>query len=135
MNYWLLALPPEHIEHCIKIGTFGLNRKHIMGRVKTGDKVACYAHKDRKIIGLGEATSDYYVDDKKIFAAEGHFVDRFDFKATRLPVDEEIDFMAVVDRMSFIKNIIYWSAYMRNGIIQISQDDWKTILSQSKTTA
>jgi len=43
--------------------------------------------------------------------------------------------MVVVDRMSFIKNIIYWSAYMRNGIIQISQDDWKTILSQSKTTA
>jgi len=65
VNYWLLALPPEHIEHCITIGTFGLNRKHIMGRVKTGDKVACYAHKDRKIIGLGEATSDYYVDEKR----------------------------------------------------------------------
>lgn len=133
MNYWLLALPPEHMEHCVKIGTFGLNRKHIMGRVLKGDKVACYAHKERKIIALGEAKSDYYVDDKKIFAADGHFVDRFDFAAKRLPPGEEIDFMAVVDRMSFIKNIIYWSAYMRNGIIQISQDDWKTILSQSKT--
>ncbi len=121
------------MEHCVKIGTFGLNRKHIMGRVQKGDKVACYAHKERKIIALGEAKSDYYVDDKKIFAADGHFVDRFDFAAKRLPSGEEIDFMAIVDRMSFIKNIIYWSAYMRNGIIQISQDDWKTILSLSKT--
>jgi len=65
MNHWIICLPREDMEHCIKLGTFGLNRKHTLGQVKAGDKVACYITKESKIIALGEATSDYYLDDKK----------------------------------------------------------------------
>ena len=62
----------EDIEQCIRIGTFGLDRKHILGHVATGDSVVCCAGKgDWKIIGLGVAVSDYYVDDKNIFLKEG----------------------------------------------------------------
>lgn len=133
MNYWIIALPREHMEHCLKIGKFGLNRKHILGRVGKGDKVACYVTKEYKIIALGEVTEPYYVDDAKVFKAEGIFPDRFDFKAARLGASDEIDFMTVVDQMSFIKNLAYWSAYFRNGIVQISVDDWKALCSKAKT--
>lgn len=84
MNYWIIALPREDMEHCIKVGTFGLNRKHVMGKVQKGDKVVCYVTKDCHVIALGETTSDYYMDTKKKFLSEGLFPDRFDFKATNL---------------------------------------------------
>lgn len=133
MNHWIIALSREDMEHCIKVGKFGLNRKHILGRVEKGDKVACYITKEYKVIALGEVTEPYYVDDAKVFKGAGIFPDRFDFIAERLPKAEEIDFMAVVDKMSFIKNLAYWSAHFRNGIVQISANDWKTILSQTKS--
>lgn len=61
MNYWLLCLPREDMLHCMKIRTFCLNRKHILGGVSKGDAVVCCAGKgDWKIRGTGSATSDYY---------------------------------------------------------------------------
>ncbi len=61
MNYWLLALRREKMEFCIDVGVFGLNRKYVLGRVQTGDKVVCIVTKEYKIIALGEMTSEYYL--------------------------------------------------------------------------
>lgn len=133
MNYWIFALPREDMEHCIKIGVFGQNRKYILGKVKKGDKIACYITKEYKIIALGEATSDYYVDIDKIFKGEGLFPDRCEFSAKPLGKDREIDFMSVIDRMTFIKNLAYWSVYFRNGIVQISKEDWDLLNSKVPT--
>ena len=132
MNYWILALPPDDMEHCIKIGTFGLARKHNMGKVKAGDKVVCYTAKEYKIIALGETTSDYYMDIKKIFKSEGDFPDRFDFKAVRLLREECIDFKSLIDDLKFITNKLYWSVYLRSGIAQISKEDWDLIESKAR---
>lgn len=122
MRYWLLSLPREDMEHCMKVGVFGLRRKHTIGNVRSGDKIACYITKEYKVIALGEATSDYYLDDEKVFRTEGHFIDRFKFKAPKLA--PELNFMDVIDQLSFIKNIAYWSVYLRNGIVEMSAKDW-----------
>lgn len=127
MNYWIISLPREDMEHCIEAGTFGLNRKYIMGRVKAGDKVACYITKEYKIIALGETTSDYYMDTKKIFRMEDVFPDRFDFKAALLPKEREFNFKELVDDLQFITNKFYWTVYLRAGISQIPQTDWALI--------
>jgi len=124
---WIIALPREDMEHCIKIGTFGLNRKHSMGKVKKGDKVVCYVTKDCKIIGLGESTSDYYMDTEKIFKADDIFPDRFDFKVNSITPKNEIDFKMMVDDLTFITNKLYWSVYLRAGIVQIPDKDWNLI--------
>lgn len=131
-NYWIIALPRDHMEHCIQIGKFGLNRKHVLGRVCDGDKVACYITKEHKIIALGEVTRSYYLDDSKVFKAEGVFPDRFNFSAKHLGATGELDFMTVIDKMGFIKNLAYWSAYFRNGIVGISETDWNTISEKQK---
>lgn len=74
MNYWLICLPRADLEQCIKAGVFGLARKHILGKVEKGDKIICCAGKgDWKIIGFGETTSDYYVDDRAVFLKSGIF--------------------------------------------------------------
>lgn len=132
MNHWIIALPRKDMEHCIKIGTFGLGRKFILGHVQKGDKVACYVTKEYKIIALGETTTDYYVDDSSVFEKEGLFPDRFDFKAEKLASDAELDFMTVIDKMSFVKNLAYWSAYFRNGIVRIQAADWNTLIAKTK---
>lgn len=128
MNYWLICLPREDLDRCIEIGTFGLGRKNIIAGVKKGDKVVCCAGKgDWKIIALGEATSDYYLDDKSVFLKQGSYVDRFRFKATHL--QPELDLHSVIDRLSFVTNLAYWAVYFRNGIAKISKDDWNLINS------
>lgn len=133
MNYWLIALQREDMEHCIKIGTFGMNRKQTIGNVQAGDKVACYVTKESKIIALGEVTESYYMDTKKVFKAEGLFPDRFDFKAPLLGPKSEIDFKAMVDDLQFITNKFYWTVYLRNGIAKITNSDWELISRRSKS--
>ncbi len=125
MSYWILSLPRADMEHCIRIGTFGMKRKYLLGRVKKGDGIACYVTKDYKIIGLGEVTSPYYMDDSDIFKSEGVFPDRIDIKAGTL--SPELDFISIIDKLQFIKNLAYWTVYMRNGIVEIPEHDWKVI--------
>ena len=57
----------------------------------------------------------------------------WDFQASKLKSSEEFDFMTVIDKMSFIKNLAYWSAHFRNGIVQISDKDWQVITAKAKT--
>lgn len=125
MRYWMIALPRADMEHCIKIGTFGLARKYVLGRVGVGDKIGCYVTKEYKVIALGEVTAPYYLDDKSVFKGSQLFPDRIDFSAKR--INPELDFMSVIDQMSFIKNMAYWTVYFRNGIVEISGRDWKAI--------
>jgi hypothetical protein len=133
MNYWLVCLPREDLEHCMRKGTFGLARKHILGSVSKDDAVACCAGKgDWKIIGLGSATSDYYVDDAKIFLKEGYFPDRFDFAADKLPREREVDLMSIIDDLSFVTNVAYWAVFFRNGIVKMSKQDWELICKKAE---
>ncbi|NLI74885.1 MAG: EVE domain-containing protein [Candidatus Riflebacteria bacterium] len=127
MNHWIIALPRPDMEHCIRIGKFGKNSKGVMGKVKAGDKVACYVSGECKIIALGEATSDYYMDDSPVFKAEGVFPDRFDFSAKPVGKAREVDIKTMVDDLQFISNKLYWSVFFRTGIKQIPQPDWTFI--------
>jgi hypothetical protein len=116
------------MEQCIRVGTFGLSRKHILGDVKEGDSLVCCAGKgDWKVIAFGAATTDYYVDDKKIFLKDGYFPDRFDFRATLLDSSAEIDIMTVIDKLSFVTNLAYWAVFFRNGIARMSKEDWSLL--------
>lgn len=131
MNHWLICLPREDLEHCMRIGTFGLKRKHILGHVIKGDPVVCCVGKGEwKIIGLGSATSDYYLDDKKCFLKEGDFPDRFDFKSEKLAADQELDIKQIIDQLSFVKDLAYWAVFFRNGIVKMSKHDWELISKQ-----
>lgn len=130
MNYWLVSLPREDTERCLKLGTFGRSQKHILGKVEQGDKLAFYVTKDRKIIAFGEVTKPYYFDEKKIFKAEGVYPHRFDFTATKSA--NELDFMSIIDKMSFVTNLAYWSVYLRLGFKQISAADWALIQKLDK---
>lgn len=138
MNYWLLCLPREDMEQCMRTGTFGLARKHVIGQVVKDDPVVCCAGKgDWKIIALGKTVSDYYVDDSKVFLKEGSFPDRFDFKAETISKARETDIMSIIDQLSFVKDLAYWAVFFRNGIVKMSKQDWdliRTLTSESTVT-
>ncbi len=124
MNYWLICLPRADLQHCINVGTFGLQRKHIMGNVRKGDRVLCCAGKgDWKIIASGAATSNYYFDDTKLFLKAGVFPDRFDFQSSALTTEK--DLLSIIDQLTFVTNLAYWSVFFRNGIVKISKEDWQ----------
>lgn len=127
MNYYLVCLPRADMEHCIKIGTYGLKRRNVISQVATGDKIACIVTRepDWKIIALGEATSDYYIDDKQIFREEGLFVDRFNFKSLKLK--PELKLWDLMDSLKFVKKQEYYAAYFKNGIVKLTKDEWTAI--------
>ncbi len=135
MNYWLLCLPREDLLQCMKVGTFGLTRKNLIGGVKKGDQIVCCAGKgDWKIIGLGSASSDYYIDDSKVFLKDGLFVDRFDFQSDKLPAVREIGVVSILDQLSFVTNLAYWAVFFRNGIVKMSKADWELIRGLTTTS-
>jgi predicted RNA-binding protein len=127
MNYWLVCLPREDMLHCISLGTFGRGGKQTISGVRSGDSVACLVTKEKpwKIIGIGEATSDYYVDDRNIFKNEKLIVDRFDFKIQHL--DNEVTFDNLIPKLKFITQPTYWPVYFKKGIIKLTQEDWNVL--------
>ena len=122
------------MEHCIEVGVFGLRKKQSLGQVRKGDKIACYVTKEYKIIGFGEATSDYYTDVEPVFRSkDDYFLDRINFKARRLSKASEVDFISLLDKLSFIKKREYWSVYLRNGIAKMTESDWGIITKASES--
>jgi hypothetical protein len=132
VNYWLVCLPREDLLHCIDIGVFGLGRRQTISNVHKGDLVGFLVTKEKpwKLVSVGRATSDYYVDDKNVFKKPGSFVDRFNFTATLL--NPEVPFSEIIGKLSFISKPEYWPAYFKTGIVKLSAADWDAI--ESATT-
>jgi hypothetical protein len=132
MNYWLICLPRPDLEHCIESHVFGLGRKNLIGSVRAGDKIVCCAGKgDWSVIATGEATSDYYFDDAKVFLKKGSFFDRFNFDADL--VENELDIKSVLEEISFVTNLAFWAVYFRNGIAKMTKSDWDLIVTACST--
>lgn len=132
MNYWLISLPRVDMMHCINKGVFGARHKGLLSAAKKGDKVVCYVTKDCKIIALGELTSDYYTGSTQIFLADGSFPARFNFVASKLPSDNEIDIRSMVDDLSFITNKLSWSVFFRLSNRRLPKSDYELIYCRAK---
>lgn len=126
---WIVSLPRADMEHCIKIGTFGMKRKYLLGMVQKGDRVACYVTKEAKIIALGRVEKEYYCGKSSVFLSEGSFPHRIDFKASML--GEPIDFRSLLDHLKLIVNPMYWGAHLQLGITEICDADWNLLESKS----
>jgi ribosomal protein L14 len=129
VNYWIVTLPREDMEHCIKIGTFGLNAKQSMGSIEPADRIVCCVTKEKpwKAIAFGEITSNMYVDDKQIFKKPGGYWYRFDFKAESLDKEQEIDVQELMGDFSFVTNHLYWPVYFKGGVKKIAETDWNLL--------
>ena len=133
MNSWLICLPREDMEHCIRIGTIGLGRPQGISKVQAGEGVVCIITKEKpwKIAAIGKASSDYYVDEKPIFRKEGTFIDRFDFSAKKL--NPEPSFADLIDQLAFITKKESWPAYFKSGIVRLNEADWKVLSEHAKS--
>lgn len=129
MHFWIIALPKLVLEHCMELGKFGRNQRHT-ARVEKGDKLALYESKSKTIVALGTVTRGYYFDETLIFTGEAIYPHRFDFEAELLP--KPADFIGIIDKMSFITNLMFWQIYFRLGFKEISVKDWETISKHCK---
>ncbi len=102
----------------------------MLGQVRVDDDIACCAGKGEwMIVGIGKASSEYFIDDRKKFLGNGLFPDRFEFRAKQLASSNEVSLIEILDKLSFVSNIAHWSVYFRNGIVKISDHDWDLIAS------
>lgn len=124
MSNWIVCLPREDISHCLKISIFGLSRSHTISKVRDGDNVAFVVTKEKpwKLVALGKATGDYYVDDSQVFKKTGTFPDRFRFNAQGFQT--EPDFQSLVPELDVVTQPQYWPVYFKMGILEVSDADW-----------
>ena len=134
MSFWLICLPREDIERCVSIGTIGLGRPQGISKVRQGDGVVCLITKEKpwKVLAIGSATSDYYVDEKPVFRKQGTFIDRFDFTAETL--NPEPSFAELIDRLNFLRKKESWPAYFKSGIVRLTDADWRVFMDHSKVS-
>lgn len=138
-KYWIIALPRDRMQFCMKVGVFGLNRKFILGKVQKGDGIACYVTKDCKFVGFGSVTEPYYLTVEPIFTnkeifGEGYtlFPDRINFECEPLSSQLEVEFKPLINQMHFISNPKFWTVHFSVGILEIPEEDWNTIISQRR---
>lgn len=132
-KFWIIALPRDRLDFCLKVGTFGLTRKGKLDRVSTGDSIAFLTTKDNKIVATGSVTKDYYYDDSPVFTDEDlfdidkHFNHRFLFSSVQLPPTKQPAFRPLIKELAFIKNPAFWSVHFQSGIAEIPESDWNII--------
>lgn len=115
-----------------------MKRKSQLDKMQLGDKVILLATKEAKVIGHGEVTREYYLDDSQVFLAQtvqDVFPDRIGFSSKTLTAEQEIDFRSLVWDLKFIKNPAYWGAHFLSGPCQIQEDDYNHILFKSVKAA
>lgn|GEM_PF-1154592 len=139
MMFWIVSLPRDDAQHCIQLGTFGRNGRHIISNVKAGDKVAFVVTKEKpwKLIALGTVTTSYYVDDSKIFKKDGMFPDRFDFTIdhpNNTTNSFTVDFEKLVCQLTAVTHPEYWPVYFKNGMTRMSLSDWQMLEAAFRPT-
>jgi hypothetical protein len=132
MKYWIVTLPREDLEHCMRIGVLGFNSKQRLGSIEDGDRILCCATREKpwKIIGIGTVSAPLYIDDKPVFKNPGGYWYRVNFKAELFLKENEIDFQERVGALSFVKNLVYWPVYFKGGIKELNLEDWNQLSSK-----
>lgn len=122
------------MEHCVSIGTIGLGRPQGISKVREGDGVVCVITKEKpwRIVAIGRATSDYYVDEQPVFRKQGTFIDRFNFRAEKL--NPEPSFAELIERLDFITKKESWPAYFKSGIVRLTDADWHVLAEHTNVT-
>ena len=125
----MICLPRPDMEHCIKIGKFGMKLPRVINSVKEGDRVACYVSKEARVIALGKAVRPYYKGKAAVFLANGMFEHRFDFSAEVLK--NEVDFRALTSRLKLTRGSNSWGPVLRLGLVRLADDDFDLIVKEA----
>jgi len=72
------------------------------------------------------------MSDENVFRSEGSFPDRFNFKASPLGRNKEIDIKSIIDDLAFVTNKAYWSVFFRLSNRRIPKEDFAHLEKLSK---
>lgn len=133
---WVISADRKSLEHCAKIGVFGLKSPGELKKVKAGDMLIAYVSKEKIFGGIGKVTKDYYPDDKEIFPW-GLYPDRIGIDLHLVPPDKAVNIWDVIDELSFIpkEGQAYWAVYFRSGFREITSKDFEKISTHLKIQA
>ena len=121
------------------------SRRYTIQNVKKGDKLVVYLKEERvdnnrmppRIVAVCEATSEAFVDYKKIFEAPRRRPNEvFPYRVRIKPIrifDKPIEFRNLIPKLRFIKDTKNWKAYVRLCMREIPKEDFETILSHGES--
>ena len=96
-------------------------------KLSKGDKVLFYqaGENGKKIVGCTELASSLVRDENNIF-------DLVMIRNIRL-WEKPVEIKTVLEKLSFIRNKMYWGLHFQGGIIKIPEKDYKVILRKAGT--
>ncbi|HDN17723.1 MAG: EVE domain-containing protein [Thermoprotei archaeon] len=130
-KYWICVTSEENWEVIKARGVWGVSErgKHYIMSVKPGDLLIFYVI-PKRIGRIFKAVSEPYVNQEQIFIPVKSRNEIFEYRVKVEPLllpDKPIDFVPLVEKLSFIKNKKRWSAPLRRAMLRISEEDYKVI--------
>ena len=135
MRYYIDLFSPQTYERFSKsdrkISGFRLRQKSQASRIHPGDKLVCYMTKFSRWIGVLEVISNYFVDDKPIFADQNDpFVVRFQVnpvcwleKDFTVPIHEDATWKGLSFTKKLDKNSTAWTGMVRGSLTALTNED------------
>ncbi len=134
MRYWIIVASKDHVMRGVSYGfaQAGHGKRSGIGRMHTGDMVACYSPKERyggdEVLHAFTAIGE--IADEEVFQVD----ESPDFKPFRRRVrylkTGEVRIEPLVPDLDFIRNKKFWGYVFRFGLLEIGKDDFDRISSR-----
>ncbi len=140
-NYWLFVLTEDNLKTCVENNLVATTEKkiYLMKKIKRGDKLCFYltrktVDRDSDKLGLiggeAEVKDEMFLDDRKLFSSLPGEIYPVRCNVQFQKTVPDVDIKKLMDRLSFISSDSrFWGVKLRNGIIQLTENDWNAIQS------
>jgi len=136
-NVWLLVANKDNWLRCQEAGLWGLEQKRgQISQARIGDRIVAYISGEAIIAGIGEITSEGFVDRSSVWK------DRVYPYRWRIRI--ELDFANAIDIRQLVQNLSAFtvkdrfSVHLRAGVLRLGPEDFELIatrLTQKKSLA
>jgi len=139
LTYWICVTTEENWRIIREKNIWGVppRSKKIIENVKEGDKLIFYVIQSKKdneiippkIVAIYEASSKAFYDNKPLFKSYKGKIFPYRIKIKPIKIAKKpINFKEFVDRLSFIKNKKFWTAYFRRAMFEIPSMDFEILM-------
>ncbi len=142
-QYWLDLFTVKTWEEFLMNGAavtgFRERRLNTAKRIRPGDYFICYLTRQSKLLGVLEALSGYYFDDKTRIWEDTIFPVRFKVRPVyQLDLKTAIPILSLKDRLSIFENLKSpkrWSGFFRGSPAKFTPEDGEVIVSAIEEAA
>jgi len=136
VTYWIFVTSEKNwkVIRDEKVWGMPLKRENLIKKLKVGDEAFIYLKQEKKgdevlpsrIVGLFEIASEAFKSSEQIFK-DRSYPWRVKLRPKIVLKDKYLEFKPLLAKLKFTKGAKGWAAYLRSGMAQIPEEDYRLI--------